>query len=111
MIEAGIAGASMSLWWAAMVPAETPRPIIDKLNKWFDQVTATDETKKFLNGFASDPFIATPEAGAGETARRTRRPGPNTCASASSSRRGKLSRTAHASEVSRAADGRLRGDA
>jgi tripartite-type tricarboxylate transporter receptor subunit TctC len=25
-------------------------------------VTATEETKKFLNGFASDPFIATPEA-------------------------------------------------
>jgi tripartite-type tricarboxylate transporter receptor subunit TctC len=52
----------MSLWWAAMVPAATPKPIIAQLNKWFDQVTATEETKKFLNGFASDPFIATPEA-------------------------------------------------
>jgi len=61
MIEAGIPGASMSLWWAAMVPAATPVPIIDKLNKWFDQVTASDETKTFLNGFASDPFIITPE--------------------------------------------------
>jgi tripartite-type tricarboxylate transporter receptor subunit TctC len=61
MLEAGIPGASMSLWWAAMVPAETPKPIIAQLNKWFDQVTATEETKKFLNGFASDPFIATPE--------------------------------------------------
>jgi tripartite-type tricarboxylate transporter receptor subunit TctC len=62
MVEAGIPGASMSLWWAAMVPAETPKPIIAQLNKWFDQVTGTEETKKFLNGFASDPFIATPEA-------------------------------------------------
>jgi len=62
MVEAGIPGASMSLWWAAMVPAATPKPIIAQLNKWFDQVTATEETKKFLNGFASDPFIATPEA-------------------------------------------------
>jgi tripartite-type tricarboxylate transporter receptor subunit TctC len=61
MIEAGIPGASMSLWWAAMVPAATPKPIIAQLNKWFDQVTATEETKKFLNGFASDPWIATPE--------------------------------------------------
>jgi len=62
MVEAGIPGASMSLWWAAMVPAETPKPIIAQLNKWFDQVTGTEETKRFLNGFASDPFIATPEA-------------------------------------------------
>jgi tripartite-type tricarboxylate transporter receptor subunit TctC len=62
MIEAGIPGASMSLWWAAMVPAETPKPIIAQLNKWFDQVTASDDARKFLNGFASDPFIATPEA-------------------------------------------------
>jgi tripartite-type tricarboxylate transporter receptor subunit TctC len=62
MVEAGIPGASMSLWWAAMVPAETPKPVIAQLNKWFDQVTGTEETKKFLNGFASDPFIATPEA-------------------------------------------------
>jgi tripartite-type tricarboxylate transporter receptor subunit TctC len=61
MIEAGIPGASMSLWWAAMVPATTPKPVIAQLNKWFDQVTATEETKKFLNGFASDPWIATPE--------------------------------------------------
>src|SRR5262249_30888097 len=62
MIEAGIPGASMSLWWAAMVPAETPKPIVGQLNKWFDQVTASDDARKFLNGFASDPFIATPEA-------------------------------------------------
>lgn len=61
MLESGISGASMSLWWAAMVPATTPKPIISQLNRWFDQVTATEETKKFLNGFASDPFIATPE--------------------------------------------------
>jgi tripartite-type tricarboxylate transporter receptor subunit TctC len=61
MLESGIPGASMSLWWAAMVPSATPKPIIAQLNKWFDQVTATEETRKFLNGFASDPFIATPE--------------------------------------------------
>jgi tripartite-type tricarboxylate transporter receptor subunit TctC len=60
-LESGIAGLSMNLWWSGMVPAQTPKPIIEQLNKWFNEITATEETKKFLNGFASDPFISTPE--------------------------------------------------
>ena len=49
-------------WFAAMVPAATPRPIVDRLNTWFNQIVATDETKAFLNRIASDPFISTPDA-------------------------------------------------
>ena len=49
-------------WWAAMLPAGTPKPIIDQVNKWFTQIVRTEETKKFLNGFGGDPFINTPEA-------------------------------------------------
>ncbi len=60
-LESGIAGLSLNLWWSGMVPAATPRPIAQQLNKWFDQITSMEETKKFLNGFASDPFIVTPE--------------------------------------------------
>jgi tripartite-type tricarboxylate transporter receptor subunit TctC len=48
-------------WWAAMVPAGTPKPIVEQINKWFVQVVSTDETKKFLNSFGGDPFINTPE--------------------------------------------------
>lgn len=48
-------------WWAAMVPAGTPKPIVDQINKWFVQVVSSEETKKFLNGFGGDPFINTPE--------------------------------------------------
>jgi tripartite-type tricarboxylate transporter receptor subunit TctC len=48
-------------WWAALVPAATPRPVVEQLNAWFRQVVATDETKKFLNGIASDPWITTPD--------------------------------------------------
>ena len=59
MIEQGISGIKMELWWAAFVPAETPKAISEQLAKWFNQVTATEEAKKFLNGFSSDPFIAT----------------------------------------------------
>jgi tripartite-type tricarboxylate transporter receptor subunit TctC len=52
---------SMNLWWAAMVPAQTPKPIQDQLTAWFNQVTSSEEAKKFLNNFASDPWVATPE--------------------------------------------------
>jgi tripartite-type tricarboxylate transporter receptor subunit TctC len=60
MAEQGIPGIKMELWWAAFVPAATPKPVSEKLASWFNQVTASDEAKTFLNGFSSDPFISTP---------------------------------------------------
>jgi tripartite-type tricarboxylate transporter receptor subunit TctC len=50
-------------WWAAFVPAATPRPVVDKLNSWFNQIQALPETKSFHNTYGSDPWIATPEQG------------------------------------------------
>ena len=50
-------------WWAALVPSATPRPIVDQINAWFSQVVATEETKTFLAGIASDPWVSTPEEG------------------------------------------------
>jgi tripartite-type tricarboxylate transporter receptor subunit TctC len=63
MTEAGTPGVEMMGWFAAFVPSATPRPVVDKLNKWFNEVLATDETKKFLNQFGGDPYISTPEEG------------------------------------------------
>jgi len=60
MTEAGIA-MDLTGWWAAMVPAGTPRPVIDKIHQWFVQMVSSDETKKFLNNFGGDPFINSPE--------------------------------------------------
>jgi tripartite-type tricarboxylate transporter receptor subunit TctC len=48
-------------WWAALVPSATPRPIVNRLNAWFSQVVVTEESKKFLNGIASDPWVSTPD--------------------------------------------------
>jgi tripartite-type tricarboxylate transporter receptor subunit TctC len=48
-------------WWGAMVPAATPRPIVDRINAVVGEIVATDETKKFLNTFASDPWVSTPD--------------------------------------------------
>jgi tripartite-type tricarboxylate transporter receptor subunit TctC len=61
MKEAGVPGVELLTWFAAMVPSATPRPIVDTLNKWFNEVLKTDDAKKFLNNFGGDPFIATPD--------------------------------------------------
>jgi tripartite-type tricarboxylate transporter receptor subunit TctC len=60
-------GVPMSLtgWFSAMVPSATPRPIVDQINKMFNQVTATEDAKKFLNNVASDPWITTPDEAQG----------------------------------------------
>jgi tripartite-type tricarboxylate transporter receptor subunit TctC len=48
-------------WWAAMLPAGTPKPVVDQVHKWFVQMVSSDETKAFLNKFGGDPYINTPE--------------------------------------------------
>ena len=50
-------------WWAAMLPAATPKPIVDKVHQWFTEIVKTEDTKKFLNRFGGDPFFNTPESG------------------------------------------------
>lgn len=60
MTEVGIP-MDLTGWWAAMVPAGTPKPVIDQINKWFVQIVSADDTKKFLNSFGGDPYINTPE--------------------------------------------------
>jgi tripartite-type tricarboxylate transporter receptor subunit TctC len=50
-------------WFSAMVPAATPRPIVDQINKWMNTILAEDETQKFLMKFGGDPWISTPDEG------------------------------------------------
>lgn len=42
-----------------MVPSATPRPVIDAINDKFNQVTRTEDAKKFFNSIASDPWVST----------------------------------------------------
>lgn len=58
MEEAGVPGMNLVGWFGAMVPSATPRPIVDKLNKWFSDIVATDETRKFLANSGGDPWTA-----------------------------------------------------
>jgi len=62
MTEAGIP-MDLTVWWAAMVPAGTPKPVIDKIHQWFVQMVSVEETKNFLGNFGADPYINTPEQG------------------------------------------------
>ena len=48
---------NLTLWWAAMLPAGAPRPVVEQVNKWFVQIVSTEETKKFLAGFGGDAHI------------------------------------------------------
>ena len=51
----------LNLWWGVMVAAGTPKPIVDKINKWFTEIVSTEETRKFLALSGADPMIRTPE--------------------------------------------------
>jgi tripartite-type tricarboxylate transporter receptor subunit TctC len=50
-------------WFAAIVPAATPRPVVDKINQWFSFIVQTEETSKFLQSFGGDPWVSKPEEG------------------------------------------------
>jgi tripartite-type tricarboxylate transporter receptor subunit TctC len=63
MTEAGTPGVEMMGWFAAFVPAGTPKPVVDALNKWFNEVLKTEDAKTFLNSNGGDPFISTPAEG------------------------------------------------
>jgi tripartite-type tricarboxylate transporter receptor subunit TctC len=55
MIEQGVP-VELTAWWATLVPAGTPKPIVNKLAGWIQQILATEETKQFLRKFANDPM-------------------------------------------------------
>jgi tripartite-type tricarboxylate transporter receptor subunit TctC len=69
LTESGIPGVELFGWFAAMVPAATPRSIVDQLNTWFNEIEATEETKAYLNKFGGDPWITTPEQGQAQLAK------------------------------------------
>jgi len=62
LAESGLGEFDITPWWGVVVPAGTPRPIIDKLAAWFNQITATEETGKFLARAALDAFPGSPES-------------------------------------------------
>jgi tripartite-type tricarboxylate transporter receptor subunit TctC len=62
LAELGYKDFDITPWWGVVVPAGTPRPIIEKLAGWFNQITNAEDTKAFLARAALDPFPGSPEA-------------------------------------------------
>jgi tripartite-type tricarboxylate transporter receptor subunit TctC len=54
MAESGFPGFDLIAWWGVVVPAGTPKPIVDKLESLFNQIAVSDDTRKFLAIAASD---------------------------------------------------------
>jgi tripartite-type tricarboxylate transporter receptor subunit TctC len=69
MTEEGVPGIELFGWFAAMVPHATPRPIQEKLNKWFNEIEAADDTREYLAKFGGDPWITTIEEGQAQLAK------------------------------------------
>ncbi len=59
--EAGIVGYEALGWFALMVPANTPKPIIDKLNRELNRIIQQPEVKATLAKEGAEPVGGTPE--------------------------------------------------
>ena len=62
MQEAGIADFEVDSWYAIFVPAKTPKPIIDKLNKVINTVVHEPEIRDKLLAQGSEGVGGTPAA-------------------------------------------------
>jgi tripartite-type tricarboxylate transporter receptor subunit TctC len=62
MQEAGIADFEVDSWYAMFVPAKTPKPVIEKLNKALNTVVQDGEIKEKLLAQGSEGVGGTPEA-------------------------------------------------
>ncbi len=52
---AGIPGFDIAPWWGVFLPAGAPPPIVARLEAWFNQIVATEETRKWLAGNGAEP--------------------------------------------------------
>jgi tripartite-type tricarboxylate transporter receptor subunit TctC len=60
--EAGVPGFEANNWYGVVVPAKTPRPIIDRLNKEFTAVLNAPDVKDILFKQGLDVHPSSPEA-------------------------------------------------
>ncbi len=65
LAEAGLSGFNVSTWFGMVAPADTPKPIIEKVAQDLKKIMATPEFKEKLAGLGLDPFF-TPSAQFGE---------------------------------------------
>ena len=59
--EAGVPGYEVTNWWGIVVPAGTPRSIIDRLHKELTAVVASTETKTRFETEGAEPLSMSPD--------------------------------------------------
>jgi tripartite-type tricarboxylate transporter receptor subunit TctC len=59
--EAGVKGYDMGYWFAAYVPANTPAPVVARLNELLHAGLKTPAIKAFFDTSGGEPFATTPE--------------------------------------------------
>ncbi len=59
--EAGVPGYEVTNWWGIVVPAGTPRSVIDRLNKDLTAIVASPETKKRFETEGAEPLSMSPD--------------------------------------------------
>jgi tripartite-type tricarboxylate transporter receptor subunit TctC len=59
--EAGVKGYDMGYWFAAYVPAQTPQPVVQRLNELVAAALRTPQAKAFFDTSGGEPFPTTPE--------------------------------------------------
>jgi tripartite-type tricarboxylate transporter receptor subunit TctC len=60
MAETGFEGVDRMSWFAALMPANVPTPIVETWNAWFRQILTTDETKEFFRNVGAETFPGSP---------------------------------------------------
>jgi tripartite-type tricarboxylate transporter receptor subunit TctC len=71
--ELGLGEFDIAPWFGVVVPAGTPRPIIERLAGWFNQITHGDDAKQFLARAALEAFPGSPEQMAAHLQTETKR--------------------------------------
>jgi tripartite-type tricarboxylate transporter receptor subunit TctC len=61
MAEAGVPDFDTSIWFGLMAPADTPRPVIDKLARTVNEALKSDEVVASLKTQGFDKLGGTPE--------------------------------------------------
>jgi tripartite-type tricarboxylate transporter receptor subunit TctC len=59
--EGGLPNFEVKYWQGIVVPAGTPKPIIDKLSNEIAKILATPDTREKLDSQGVQPFVSTPE--------------------------------------------------
>ena len=59
--ETGVPGYEVTNWWGIVVPAGTPRPIVERLNKELTAIVASPETRKRFETEGAEPLSMSPE--------------------------------------------------